>query len=60
MSNRYGITLDPAWTEWAANEKVSETVAAALFLICETGPLYDVVAKLAPGEFDKVVDLVGR
>ena len=60
MSNRYGITLDPAWTEWAANEKVSETVAAALFLICETGRLHDVVAKLAPGEFEKVVDLVGR
>jgi hypothetical protein len=36
MSNRYGITLDRAWTEWAAKERVSETVAAAVLLICET------------------------
>jgi hypothetical protein len=60
MSNRYGITLDSEWIEWAAKEEVSETVAAALLLIYETGPLHDVVAKLAPGEFEKVVDLVGR
>jgi hypothetical protein len=40
MSNRYGLTLDPAWTEWPAKEKVSETSAAALFLICETRPLH--------------------
>ena len=25
MSNRYGITLDSEWIEWAAKEKVSET-----------------------------------
>jgi hypothetical protein len=26
MSNPFGITLDPAWTEWAAQQEVSETV----------------------------------
>ena len=60
MSNRYGITLDSVWKEWAAKEKVSETVAAALFLICETGPLHEVVGKLTTAEFEKVVDIVGR
>jgi hypothetical protein len=53
MSNRYGITLDPAWAEWAA--KASETVAAALFLICETRPLHKLT-----GEFERVVDIVHR
>ena len=60
MSNRYGITLDSAWTEWAAKQEVSDTVAAALFLICETGPLHEVVGKLTTAEFEKVVDIVGR
>ena len=60
MSNRYGITLDPAWTEWAAKQEVSETVAAAVLLICETRPLQEVVAKLTPGEFERVVDIVRR
>ena len=60
MSNRYGITLDSEWIEWAAKEKASETVAAALLLICETRPVHEVVAKLTPGEFERVVDIVGR
>ena len=58
MSNRYGITLDSEWIEWAAKEKVSETVAAALLLICETRPLHKVVAKLTSGEFERVVDII--
>ena len=33
MTDPYGITLDRAWTEWAAEYGVSPTVAAALFLI---------------------------
>jgi hypothetical protein len=33
MSNPFDITLDSAWIEWAAKEKVSETVAAAVLLI---------------------------
>ena len=60
MSNRYGVTLDTEWTEWAAKEKVSETAAAAVLLICETRPLHKVVAKLTPGEFERVVDIVRR
>jgi hypothetical protein len=60
MSNRYGITLDRAWTEWAAKERVSETVAAAVLLICETRPLHEVVGKLTTGEFERVVDIVRR
>ena len=58
MSNRYGITLDSEWIEWAANEKVSETVAAAVLLICQTRPLHEVVAKLSPADFKRVVDIV--
>ena len=38
-----------AWTEWAATEKVSETVAAAVLLICKTCPVHEVVAKFTPG-----------
>jgi hypothetical protein len=60
MSNRYGITLDSEWIEWAATEKVSETVAAAVLLICESRPVHEVVAKLTPGEFERVVDIVRR
>ena len=60
MSNRYGITLDSEWIEWAAKEKASETVAAAVLLICETRPVHEVVAKLTPGEFERVVDIVRR
>jgi hypothetical protein len=55
LSNRYGITLDSAWTEWAAKQEVSETVAAAVLLICQTRPLHEVVVKLTPGEFEKVI-----
>jgi hypothetical protein len=32
-ANPYGITLDHTWTEWAAKQSLSETVAAALYLI---------------------------
>jgi hypothetical protein len=61
INNRYGITLDSEWIEWAAKENVPETVAAAaLLLICETRPVHEVVAKLTPGEFERVVDIVGR
>ena len=60
MTNPYGITLDSEWIEWAAKEKASEAVAAALLLICETRPVHEVVAKLTPGEFERVVDIVRR
>ena len=29
-------------------------------LICETRPVHEVVAKLTPGEFERVVDVVHR
>ena len=58
MSNPYGITLDRAWTEWAGDYGVSPTVAAALFLMSEPRP--QVTAKLAPGEFEQVIDIVWR
>ena len=60
MSKPYGITLDPAWIAWAAKEKVSETVAAAVLLICQNRPAHEVVAKLTPWEFERVVDIVRR
>jgi len=59
-SNPYGITLDCAWIAWAAEEKVSETVAAAVLLICQNRPGHEVVAKLTPWEFERVVDIVRR
>ena len=60
MSNLYGITLDCAWIAWAAKERVSETVAAAVLLICQNRPAHEVVAKLTPWEFERVVDIVRR
>ena len=60
MSNRYGITLDSEWIEWAAKERASETVAAAVMLICETRPVDEAAAKLTPGEFERVMDIVRR
>jgi hypothetical protein len=60
MTNPYGITLDSEWIEWATKEKASETVAAAVLLICETRPVHEVVAKLTPGEFERVMDIVRR
>jgi hypothetical protein len=32
-TNPYGITLDRVWTDWAAQHGVSETIAAALYLV---------------------------
>ena len=56
MTNPYGITLDRAWTEWAANYGVSPTVAAAVFLMSKLRPLPGVAAKLAAGEFEQVIE----
>ena len=60
MTNPYGITLDRAWTEWATNYGVPSTVAAAVFLMSEARPTHEVMAKLAAGEFEQVVDIVSR
>jgi hypothetical protein len=60
MGNPFGITLDRAWTEWAAKHGVSAKVAAALILLSQARPLDDIVAKLTPHELEQVIKLVGR
>ena len=60
MSKPYGVTLDRAWTEWAAERGVPPTVAAALLLISERRPAHEVVPKLAADEFKVVIDIVRR
>ena len=60
VTNPYGITLDRAWTEWAAEYGVSPAVAAAVFLMSKARPIHEVMAKLAPGEFEQVADIVSR
>ena len=60
MTNPYGITLDREWTEWAAEYGVSPAVAAAVFLTSKARPIHEVMAKLAPGEFEQVADIVSR
>ena len=60
MTNPYGITLDRAWTEWAAEYGVSPTVAAALFLMSVHRPAHEVAAKLTACEFKQVIDIVRR
>jgi hypothetical protein len=59
-ANRFGITLDPTWTEWATKQGVSETIAAALYLTSENRKIYEVVVKLTPGEIERVIDIVQR
>ena len=60
MANPYGITLKPAWTEWAAKLGVSETIAAAVYLLGEARNAEDVVDKLNPGEIERVIDIIGH
>jgi hypothetical protein len=56
--NPYGITLDRTWTEWAAEQGLSETVAAALYLISENRKTDEVVVNLRPSEIARVIDIV--
>ena len=35
MANPFGIALSRVWTEWAAKQGVSETIAAAVYLLSE-------------------------
>jgi hypothetical protein len=60
MSNPYGIALNRAWTEWATECAVSETTAAALYLLSENRKADEVVAKLKPTEVKLVIDTVQR
>jgi putative ABC transport system ATP-binding protein len=58
MANPYGITLSRTWTEWAAKQGMSETVAAALYLISERRKADEVVAKLTPSEMERFIEIV--
>jgi hypothetical protein len=57
-TNPYGITLSHVWTDWAAQHGVSETIAAALWLISRNRKVGEVVVKLTPGEMERVVAFV--
>ena len=61
MTDPYRITLDRAWTEWAAEYGVSPTVAAALFLISVHRPAHEVADRNRQRvEFKQVIDIVRR
>ena len=59
-ANPYEITLNRAWTDWAAQHGVSETIAAALYLLSENRKAGEVLVKLAPGEMERVIAFVQR
>jgi hypothetical protein len=59
MTNRFGVVLHSESVRWAAAEGVSETVIAAVLLLHER-TVDEIVAKLAPGELEQVIKLVGR
>jgi hypothetical protein len=54
----YDIALNRAWTEWAAEHGVSETIAAALYLVSRNRKADEVVVKLTPGEMERVIAFV--
>jgi hypothetical protein len=56
--NPYGITLDRTWTEWAAKQGLSETVAAALYLISENRKTDEIVIRLTPADIARVINIV--
>jgi hypothetical protein len=58
MGNRYEITLDPVWAKWATEHGVSETVAAALFLLSKKRKAEEVVDRLKPDQLKVVVEVV--
>jgi hypothetical protein len=60
MGNPYGIALNRAWTAWATECALSETTAAALYLLSENRKADEVVAKLKPAEVKLVVGVVQR
>jgi hypothetical protein len=59
-TNPYGIALNRAWTEWAAKQGVSETIAAAVYLLSENRKAEAVVGKLNPSELEQVIDVIGH
>jgi putative ABC transport system ATP-binding protein len=58
MSNPFGVTLSRAWTDWTAKQGLSETVAAALYLISEGRKADEIVAKLTPGDVKRFSEVL--
>jgi hypothetical protein len=59
MTNRFGLDLPPDRVRWAAAERVSEDVIAAVLLLHERS-VEEIVPQLSPLELEKVIELVGR
>jgi hypothetical protein len=59
MTIRYGVDLHPDSVRWAANERVSEDVIAAVLLLHERS-VDEIAPKLSPAELEQVIVLVGR
>jgi hypothetical protein len=57
MANPFGIALSRVWTEWAAKQGVSETIAAAVYLLSENRRAEEVVGELNPSELERVIDV---
>ena len=57
-ANPYGITVNRVWTDWAAQHGVSETIAAALYLVSRNRKVGEVVVKLTLGETERVIAFV--
>jgi hypothetical protein len=60
VSQQLRIATCCAWTDWAAQHGVSETIAAALYLLSENRKAEEVLVKLAPGEMERVITVVQR
>jgi hypothetical protein len=59
MTNRFGFDLHPKDVRWAAAERVSENVIAAVLLLHERS-IDEIVPELTPAELDQTIVLVGR
>jgi hypothetical protein len=60
MANPFGIALSRVRTEWAAKQGVSETIAAAVYLLSENRRAEEVVGELNPSELERVIDVIGQ
>jgi hypothetical protein len=60
MANPFGIALSRVRTEWAAKQAVSETIAAAVYLLSENRRAEEVVGELNPSELERVIHVIGQ
>jgi hypothetical protein len=58
--SQFPLARMPAWTDWAAQHGISETMAAALYLVSRNRKADEVVVKLTPSEVERVIDIVYR